>query len=63
VPLDFIDRTSLLGPVDRITDRMQELAKSGVTTINVNTFAATQEERIATVRAAAEALEKSGVGD
>src|SRR6201996_6281490 len=28
VPLDFIDRTSLLGPVERIADRMQVLAAS-----------------------------------
>jgi F420-dependent oxidoreductase-like protein len=63
VPLEFIDRTSLLGSIDRIAERMQALAKSGVTTINVNTFAATQTERIATLRAAATALEKSGVGD
>ena len=35
VPLDFIDRTSLLGPVERIADRMQALRRSGVTTLNV----------------------------
>jgi F420-dependent oxidoreductase-like protein len=63
VPLDFIDRTSLLGSVDRIADRMQALAASGVTTVNVSCFGATQDERIATVRAAAEALDKSGTGD
>jgi F420-dependent oxidoreductase-like protein len=63
VPLDFIDRTSLLGSVDRMADRMQVLAGSGVTTVNVSSFAKSQEERIATIRAAATALEKSGVGD
>src|SRR5579884_3656445 len=62
VPLDFVDRTSLLGPVDRIAERMQVLAKSGVTTLNVSAYGATQEERIGTLRAAAAALEKSGVG-
>jgi F420-dependent oxidoreductase-like protein len=62
VPLDFIDRTSLLGPVERMADRMQALAESSVTTINVSTFAPTQDERLATVRAAAEALDKSGTG-
>jgi F420-dependent oxidoreductase-like protein len=63
VPLDFIDRTSLLGTVDRMADRMQALAASGVTTLNVSCFGATQDERIATLRAAAEALDKSGTGD
>jgi F420-dependent oxidoreductase-like protein len=63
VPLDFIDRTSLLGSVDRIADRMQVLAGSGVTTLNVSCFGATLDERIAAVRAAAEALERSGTGE
>jgi F420-dependent oxidoreductase-like protein len=63
VPLDFIDRTSLLGPVGRMADGMQILAASGVTTVNVSTFAATHEERIATIRAAAAALDRSGEGD
>jgi F420-dependent oxidoreductase-like protein len=63
VPLDFIDRTALIGPVERIAERMQELAKSGVTTVNVSTFAPTQDARVATLRGAAAALERSGVGD
>jgi hypothetical protein len=63
VPLEFIDRTSLIGPIDRIAEKMQLLAKSGVTTINLSGFGGTQEERIATLRKAADALDKSGVGD
>jgi F420-dependent oxidoreductase-like protein len=63
IPLDFIDRTSLLGPIERIADGMQKLAASGVTTVNVSSFGGTQDERIATIRAAAEALDKSGTGD
>jgi alkanesulfonate monooxygenase SsuD/methylene tetrahydromethanopterin reductase-like flavin-dependent oxidoreductase (luciferase family) len=63
VPFEFIDRTSLLGPVERIAERMQALAASGVTTVNVSGFSGTQEERIATLRSVAEALDKSGVGD
>jgi F420-dependent oxidoreductase-like protein len=63
VPLDFIDRTSLLGSVDRIAERMQVLAASGVTTLNVSCYGATQDERIAALHAAAEALDKSGTGD
>jgi F420-dependent oxidoreductase-like protein len=62
VPLDFIDRTSLIGPIDRIAERMQALEASGVTTVNVSGFGGTQEQRVATLRAAAEALDKSGVG-
>jgi F420-dependent oxidoreductase-like protein len=62
VPFEFIDQTSLLGPIDRIAERMQALAASGVTTVNVSGFAGSQEERVATLRGAAEALEKAGVG-
>jgi F420-dependent oxidoreductase-like protein len=63
VPFEFVDRTALLGSVDRIADRLQALAAAGVTTLNVSAYGATQEERIATLRAVAEALDKSGVGD
>jgi F420-dependent oxidoreductase-like protein len=63
VPFEFIDQTSLLGPIDRIAERMQQLAASGVTTVNVSGFAGTQPERLAGLRGVAEALAKSGVGD
>jgi F420-dependent oxidoreductase-like protein len=63
VPFEFIDRTALLGSVDRIAERMQVLAAAGVTTLNISGGGATQEQRIATLRAAAEALDKAGVGD
>jgi F420-dependent oxidoreductase-like protein len=63
VPFEFIDRTSLLGSVDRMADKIQALAAAGVTTLNISGYGATQEERIATLRAAAEALDASGVGD
>jgi F420-dependent oxidoreductase-like protein len=63
VPLDFIDRTSLIGPVARISERMQVLAASGVTTVNVSSYGGSLDERLATLRSLADALDKSGVGD
>ncbi len=36
VPFDFIDRTSLIGPVDRIAGRLAGLAAQGVTTVNIS---------------------------
>jgi F420-dependent oxidoreductase-like protein len=63
VPFEFIERTSLIGPVERMAEKMQALAAAGVTTLNVSGYGATQEERIATLRAAADALDKAGVGD
>jgi hypothetical protein len=63
VPLEFIDRTSLLGPVDRIAARMREYAEAGVTTLSVALFADGVQSGINTLRQAAEALAVSGVGE
>jgi F420-dependent oxidoreductase-like protein len=62
VPLEFVDQTSLLGPVDRIADRMQAYAQVGVTTLTVAPYAETLEERLATLRTAVDALDRAGVG-
>ncbi len=61
VPHEFIDATSLLGPVQRIAERMTAFAEAGVTTLTVSPFGATHDERVAGLRAAAEALDKSGL--
>ena len=63
VPLGFLDSTSLLGPRDRIADRMQALAESGVTTLTVSTVLQDLEQSVAALRTAVEALDKAGVGD
>lgn len=63
VPFEFVDATALLGPVERIAERLQVLAAAGVTTASLMVNADTTEERLATVRAAAEALDRSGVGE
>ena len=61
VPLEFIDGTSLLGPVDRIADRMAAFAEAGVTTLSVSPFGETYEQKAHALRTAAEALDKSGL--
>lgn len=63
VPMDFIDNTSLIGPRDRIRDRLQAFADAGVTTLTVATYAGSLDERIATIRTMAEVLEESGLGE
>jgi F420-dependent oxidoreductase-like protein len=63
VPLEFIDRTSLLGPPERIADRMAAYAEAGVTTLSVTLFAGDRDSGIATLRTVADALERSGVGE
>lgn len=63
VPLEFIDRTSLIGPKERIAERMREYAAAGVTTLSVTLFVADRESGVQTLRDCAEALELSGVGE
>ncbi len=63
VPLEFLDSTSLLGPVGRIAERMAQFAAAGVTTLSVSPFGRTMDERRAGIHAAADALAKSGVGE
>ncbi len=62
VPFEFLDATALLGPKERIADKMVRLADSGVTTLTVAPSVGPVEERLAALRTAVEALELSGVG-
>jgi F420-dependent oxidoreductase-like protein len=62
VPFEFVDETSLLGPVERVADRMAAFAKAGVTTLTITPVGATVEERVAGLRTAVDALDRSGVG-
>lgn len=61
VPLDFIDKTSLIGPADRVRDRLHAYADAGVTTLTVATYAGSLEERLQTLRTMAEVVEAAGV--
>ena len=63
VPLEFIDQTSLIGPKERIMERLQAYHEAGVTTLNVATHARTQEARLQTLRTMAEVLDASGLGE
>jgi F420-dependent oxidoreductase-like protein len=61
VPGKLIDSTTLLGPVERIADRMQAYASVGVTTLTLAPAGFTLDERIAALRAGTAALERSGL--
>jgi F420-dependent oxidoreductase-like protein len=63
IPLEFIDRTSLLGSKQRIAARLRDYAAAGVTTLSVSLFAGDAESGMATLRTVAQALELSGVGE
>ena len=57
LPLEFLDRTSLLGPTERIAAGLRRYAQGGVTTLSVSLFATSADEGIATLRAVARAYE------
>lgn len=63
VPFEFIDQTSLIGPKERIAERLVAYAAAGVTTLSVATYAPTLEERTATLRTTVEALELAGLAE
>jgi F420-dependent oxidoreductase-like protein len=63
VPRDLIDQTALIGPKERIAERLRAYAEAGVTTINVTPFAADEAGRIDTLRTVADALDAAGLGD
>ncbi len=62
VPLELIDRTSLIGPRERVRDRLAAYVEAGVTTLTVSVFDATLEQRLHTIRTMAEVLDESGLG-
>jgi F420-dependent oxidoreductase-like protein len=63
VPFEFIDRTSLIGPRDRIRDRLSAYAEAGVTTVSVASYGGSLDERVAALRTMAEVLDESGLGE
>lgn len=62
VPFEFVDGTALIGPVDRISERMNAYADAGVTTLTVAVHHGSLDQRLATLRGAVAALEGSGRG-
>ena len=63
IPQEFIARTSMIGPKDRITERIREYAAAGVGTLSVSPYVGDLASGIATLRTIAEAYEASGVAE
>ena len=61
VPVEFIDATSLIGPIERIRDRLVAYAEAGCDHAVDHAGAADLDERLRVLRDVAEALEASGV--
>lgn len=61
IPLELIDRTSLLGSTDRVAQRLLALAKNGANTLNVSPSGTTMDEKIEQLHLLAEAAKKAGI--
>jgi hypothetical protein len=63
VPLSFIDQTSLIGPRERVRDRLHAYAEAGVTTLSVQAYHGDLATRIETLRTMAELLDETGLAE
>ncbi|MER6168357.1 LLM class F420-dependent oxidoreductase [Streptomyces violaceorubidus] len=61
VPVELIDSTSLLGPMERIADRIRHYADAGVTTLTVAPYHPEAAGAVAALRTAADAMVHAGV--
>jgi alkanesulfonate monooxygenase SsuD/methylene tetrahydromethanopterin reductase-like flavin-dependent oxidoreductase (luciferase family) len=61
VPLEFIDQTALIGPPERVAERLHAYRESGVSTLSVSVMSGSIDERRHTLRSMAQALEASGL--
>ncbi len=59
VPFDLVDSTALIGPPERIAERIGRYADAGVTTLSVAPYAASTAERAAVLQTVADALRRS----
>jgi alkanesulfonate monooxygenase SsuD/methylene tetrahydromethanopterin reductase-like flavin-dependent oxidoreductase (luciferase family) len=61
VPVDFLDATCLIGPPERIRDRLAAYAEAGVTTLSVTPTAPHLEGKLDVLRVLADAVDRAGV--
>ncbi|WP_166350341.1 LLM class F420-dependent oxidoreductase [Phytoactinopolyspora limicola] len=61
VPMEFIDRTSLIGPVERIAERLHAYAAGGVTTVSVLALTGTLDDRRHILRSVVHAVDAAGL--
>ncbi len=61
VPFDFMDSTALLGPEDRVRERLHAYADAGVSTLTVGLYAGDIEERRRTLQVLVDLVEQAGL--
>lgn len=62
VPLEFIDSTALIGPVERIAEKLKAYAAAGVTTLSLSLYADDAEASLAALATVADAYDRAGLG-
>ena len=63
VPLEFIQRTALIGSEDSIVERLKAYAAAGVTTLTVAIYSGSLDERLETVRIMPELVRRAGLAE
>jgi F420-dependent oxidoreductase-like protein len=61
VPFELVERTSLIGSVDRVAERMKAFAEAGITQLILERLARSLAEREAALVSAMAAAEKAGI--
>jgi F420-dependent oxidoreductase-like protein len=63
VPFGFVDTTSLIGPIERIRDRLPAYADAGTTTLSITALHGALDQRIAGLRSLVQAVDAAGLAD
>ena len=63
VPLEFIQRTALIGPPDAIAERLTAYANAGVTTLTVASYYGNLDQRLETLRLLPELVAQAGLAE
>ena len=63
VPLEFIQRTALIGPPDVIGERLKAYAAAGVTTLSIASYHGSVDERLEMLRLMPELLAQAGLAE
>lgn len=61
VPFEFIDRTALIGPKERVAERLPAYAEAGVTTLTVAVYSGDLQTQITTLQTMVDLVEAAGL--
>jgi F420-dependent oxidoreductase-like protein len=61
VPFEFVDKTALIGPIERIRDRLHAYAEAGTTTLSVTVASGNLDQKLESLRHLTAAVEAAGL--